>query len=333
MKVGHTIAIILTVFVVANVVGYRPYRAYHRGRRTAEDEQRRHEFLEALHQAPPIVVVGNSIADAALDEGLLAGLTGSDATCIHKGAALSAWVYMAVKNLVIPHDPKARLLVYVFTDNELTRPSGNTGGHSTPLLADVAEEHEPLVERLAFLGGLGGTAYYLHRYVPLMRSRGPAQQALALGIKTVVVGPLTGRDLPAMERSVAYAFSAEKMSPAQSTLRQREAESRMALHQEGFRGLVDASFVPPLIEICRRHGIRLVFLRQPTRRQVRRRVTATTRYDREQSAYFDERGIPFLDYLGSEELGLEDFHDYAHLNARGRERLTRHVAQRLQELL
>ncbi|MCA9269588.1 MAG: hypothetical protein KDA41_14000, partial [Planctomycetales bacterium] len=101
---------------------------------------------------PTLVLVGNSLLRAAVDDGEFSQLSGVSTLAATSDGSSSLWWYLYVKNVVASARHKPRYLAIMFRDTYLTEPAFRVDGNYQKPIRRMMTSDEPLVQRLSYGG-------------------------------------------------------------------------------------------------------------------------------------------------------------------------------------
>jgi hypothetical protein len=283
-----------------------------------------------------VVLLGNSMLIEGVEPQLFCQLTGASTTKFCLGGTASAWWYLVLKNVIAkaPHKPK--VVVVFFRDHFLTDPSCRVSGKYMPDINEMVDGSEPLLDRLAYLGNMDRSSYWLLQNSSLMRQHDRICSEVAPFIKRKLVGPLVGRSVDEIENSLEKVFADKNLDQRLLTSRQLALESTKDDTKYNFSEQLGGSFLPHMIDIAEDAGIQLVFVRVKRRRDLEpnKEPQELTQYMKQLGSYLEKHNVPLLDFTNDDRLKLEHYAAGDHLNrGKGRELFTRMVAQRMMPIL
>lgn len=265
----------------------------------------------ALRRAnPAIVVIGDSMAGTRVDHRHLSRITGRLTAPIYEPASASAYWYLAFKNWVVAPGVRPRVVIFYFRDWMLTDPMFRLNPQHLdrvaldrePELNEIVAKHAqgPFFRVHAWLRGL----YQYDRtraWIEPLIERAPLPLAASR--------PRARRQL--LDRMNKEVFTLE-------TLRAMAAADIGAadLEKLDFEANLPRSVLPKILELGRRAGTRLAFIRVQRRPEGDRPPAQSPEllaYTRQLKAYLEANGAYFHDEWGDPELPLSIYRDGDHI--------------------
>lgn len=293
---------------------------------------------------PEVVVVGNSVAAAAIDiERLGEALDRRTLGMIIHGSASAIW-YLILKNEILPRDTRPDTVVLMFRDVYLTEPDYRIRGPYANTVDWLAGPEEPLLDRLAYFRESGALSVAARRHWSLWRGRDDLRSETEALAKAHVAPWLAGATPEELKEAVGRVFAEERKRPDAISRLQLETDTKIDPEHFRFGPQLRRSFLPELIRLAKDAGIQLIVVRAPNRRTAEAAAGdlelpewATVdlpRYMTELREYLDEQGVPLLDFDGDPRIPFEWFAAGDHLNPDpGMVRFTGFLAERLRPLM
>ncbi len=218
---------------------------------------------ELAKEKPEIVLLGDSMLETRIDEGVLRRIAGIKFEKMpYPGSGSASW-WLVLKNYIAPQSDPPRTIVIFFRNMQLTLASYHTKGRFRPRLEALMSDHgEPYLEGILRSSGreeTGGLLSLGQRLYPLQKHQPEWQEkiyARALILSTV-----------ADERAVVRK-QADRLF---STRGLRADAGAYAEGDDNMTGLAPAghdlptrlpgSFLPALLDLARQKNIQLVFFR------------------------------------------------------------------------
>ncbi len=301
-------------------------------RDTAVDE----ELLSSVaDKRPDIYLLGNSMVAEGIDEELFNSLVPGETykLGIH-GSASAVW-YLVLKNVICTAEHHPRTVVFFFRDIFLTYPNYRVDGKYRSKVDRYAGSGEELLDRLAYLEGMGYVEYYSELFLPLFSERTKLKDEIIGTAKYGVPFRLAGYDSSAVDRAIDEIFADDNMNQKLLTIAQLAAEDvSKKVNRFDFNSIVESSFLPAMLEMLEKQNIELVMARIKRRRDLEPggRSEILRIYAKDLDAYLASRGVTIWDYTDEEVLVPEYYGEGDHLNEKGREVFTRLVAKDLLDL-
>lgn len=286
------------------------------------------EWREAIEEKQPeMVLIGNSMLRAGVDEDALSQATGWSVEKSYSNGSASAWWYLYVKNVLGKTQHCPRVAVIFFRDHFLTDPDFRIDGPYAEPIRTISESDEPVLKTV-----LGPHLSFWDSpltWLPQAAKRywdGRAMKASAR-----VMGVSRGFQ----QRSMAAVFDEERMIPELITQQQLASEQCSEGERCDFAARVEASFLPLILEELDSRGIRPVFVRIKRRRDVdpEREPAALKPYLLELQAYLEARGARLYDFSHEDSILEEHYGPGDHLNPTGQALFTALLADTLQPAL
>ncbi|MED5330596.1 MAG: hypothetical protein VX916_04830 [Planctomycetota bacterium] len=318
-----------------------------------EDEALRDSLLA---EQPKIVLLGNSMLYDAVNIDLLqqllddaAGEEGVEPVKVLKhsrAGTYTAYWYLVLKNYVIRYGPP-RLVVIPFRDPLLTLPAFRTAGPYAEILAKVSDVNEATYDRILAQSTrgevFGDRVISLFRTeVPSFRERDRLQENLFSNLTSTPADWFSGlppyreavssvlpvrafdEDLPTNEKGRLDVLALQDLAET--------PESQVLTTEDYFHldRMVDHSFLPEMVRLCKDHGIQLAFLRMwrgPKDWSDGLPEGLLESYSQDMNVWLADQGVTLLDPGDDPGISEEDFLSTDHLGFEGREYVTQRLAQ------
>ncbi len=288
---------------------------------------------EQLRRDPPeIVVLGNSMAGYGFDDQLFENLAQQKTRLLWRKGVGSAWFYLALKNLVLA-ESKPRMVIIVFRDNKLTRPDANVwGGFKNDLDALVGQD-TALVDQLSYFNHKNAE-YYLANYLPIYAERNLWSDKIKFAVEQQVSEGILGIDSSELISSLNRLFTFNGIKYRELGNLGYYQSTRLEPEELRFDHNLQDSYLPHLLELCRRHGIDLVTVRIQRLVDIEglRDTAELDRYIDDLADYARQQDFALIDSTGKDWLERSHYYTNDHLNAAGKQRFTeviyREIAQR-----
>lgn len=295
-----------------------PYRKNAEGVREAS-------FAERLaSQKPEVVILGSSVTACAIDPTLLQAQSGREVMDMTIGGGMSASWYLLFKNVVAKGTPKPKLVVIGFRDVYLTAPDFRVEGRYKAMLDRYVDGPEPSLDRRAYLAKLSMSEYLLRRHWAPFQRRDDIRDRAEDFAKAGLPSALLGRSPDQLRESVERVFAEEnKIHPEVNSAEGQALSSDLDRHFD-FDVCLPKSFLPEIIQIAKKSGIQLAFVRMRPRRNAEtpeRRATVPSffrellpEYERKLDDYLEQEGVMLFDFAKDERILLEWYARDDHLD-------------------
>jgi len=271
--------------------------------------ERQAEIAEA---APDLILLGNSMLGEAVDDQMLGAQTGLSIYKWASGGSMSAYWYIATKNVIAagPHRP-SWLLIF-FRDTFLTDPEKRVDGIYRQGIEQWTRESEPLLEEIAYKSTTSQWSRRVEKAWPLLRNRTMLNRRIENTLNDLTAVAL-GVPTERLEAAAADVFAASNMIPEKITGAQLAAEQTT---DRPFDELVEESFLPHIIRIAEAADIRLCFVRVKRRRVAEGEPEPedVVSYVADLRDYLGSRDIPFIDFTHDPRLTIDHFAEGDHLD-------------------
>ncbi len=288
-------------------------------------------------EAPEVVVVGNSLVGRGIDPAIMGAGLGDSKVRVSRvyepGTRPANW-YLFLANRLYANGHQPHAVVVLMAPQTLFDPELSSE-LAQKSFANHAGETEPVVNLKVF--GREAPNPWLQR---LRDQRGRFQDWWAVSLRNSSVGLFHGDpEQPLLARGEAVA------APALHAVFEADGAVDMALHQrvipvvehadeavvEADGSVVDASFVPDLLDLAEQHGSKVVFVWAPMLPETEAKVAVDPLVQAELVRLLNERGAAYVDMSG---LGYprQLFEDYAHLGPAGKKRFSAELAAALKDL-
>jgi len=307
----------------------------------AVEEQVRSFDRRIEARRPELLMLGNSVMEAAIDPAKLEELTGMRCLdlVIH-GSASAIW-YAGIKHLLQVREGRPRYLVLLFRDIILTYPTYRTDSRYHPWL-HVLAPGDRLLDELVFDPPIDLVTDLMRDHWALYRERRELRDGVEHLARERLLDALFELDAAQIDDAVSATFDPKNL--VQELATQEEEDAAIAdphLPFFDFDANVERSFLPAMIEMTRGAGVGLVLVRMRTRRDLppdeapavpEHFRTLLPTYVERLASYLEARGVAFVDMADEEEIRLEHFAVGDHLTAEaGQPLFTRLLAKRLGE--
>jgi len=314
------VACALLVIAIANFIFWSPNGVLIEHKPQHENKVRIRWFERKLVTVrPKIVFLGNSIMYESVDEREFLRLTATQTIKIWDGGAASAWWYLALKNVILKAYYKPQMVMLFFRDHFLTDPTYRAIGKHKQNIDALAEQNEPVLDRLAYLGQMNAVAYFLFRYCPLYRQRDNIKNQLEKTVKDKVVSSLCGLEQGIPDQAIERLFDEKNLNTELLTIRQLAAESAGSNKLYNFQQELERSFLPYMIDMAKENNIQLVFVRMKRRRDVKPggQPKALQKYIKNLEDYLTKNRVLFIDFTDDKRIKIEHYGAGDHLSRSG----------------
>lgn len=281
-------------------------------------------WRDSLEQTKPdVVLIGNSMLRAGVDEARLSELTQANTLKSFSNGSASAWWYLYVKNVLGPSQHKPKVAVIFFRDHYLTDPSFRTDGPYAEAIRTISNADEPVLrERIASPLTLWDSPL---TWVPDRVKRYWDQRAMKAAAR------LLGISRSQQQRSMAATFDEERMIPEMLGATQLSSETCENMKDCDFRARVQASFLPLILQELQAMEIRPVFVRMKRRRDVTPTAEppALKTYIAELRDYLELHEARLLDFTHLDQIAEAHYGPGDHLNPIGQQLFTEQLGKEL----
>ena len=290
-----------------------------------------------------IVVVGNSIVGHGVCDRTLTELIDVPVYRLWRNSMRSAWWYLALKNVIAQIEPGPEIVVICFRDTVLTDPTRAVTGKHKAGIGQLATDHEPLLDRLAYFTDHHHVDLFFQRHWTLFQHRDRLQQLVELKVHKHVARRLFDEDWDEdeVEEAIERVLADEHMDEELITAAQAAAEQQQDEAVYDFHARLQESFLPHIIDQAQRNGIKLIFariktLRDAARDEARERgepapppCPKLASYIRHLRHYLAAHDMPMLDFTTTPHIKRRHFREHDHLCGNGRQIFTRLLADAL----
>lgn len=282
--------------------------------------------LQALEaKSPKLVLLGNSMLRAGVDEERLSEHLGCTAFKAYCNGSASAWWYLYVKNVIGKMEQPPRALVLLFRDHFLTDPSFRTTGPYAMPIRTLSEPSEPLLT--ALLGQEFG-------YSPLVWASQEAKERWETRIMKTTA-KLARVPKATQYKAVAAVFDEKRMQAELLTQQQLSSESTRGLAVYDFDSQVSSSFLPHLLAELKKLEIHAIFVRVKRRRELSpdSKSLELQGYMQALTNYLSQEGAYLIDFSDEICIGEEHYGPGDHLNEEGQRLFTTLLAEKLDSVV
>jgi hypothetical protein len=282
--------------------------------------------------SPEVVLLGNSLLKAGVDERLLATFIGKKTLKAYSDGASSAYWYLYVKNVLMASEHPPEYLAIFFRDSYLTDPSFRTKGKFQTKIRMISSPDEPLVLSKSYPEQ--GEKKFSSIWETLSWVQSEARdrfetRTLKTACDICRVNKEVGRQ--AMRNS----FDDSKINTAVKTEEQLASE---VLTEESLLNSelqIEKSYLPEIISLLKEKDIKLICVRLRRRGHVDGSgvTDKLQEYIKDLDHYVRNSGNIFLDCSEDQAIGFEHFGAGDHLNATGKAYFTQKLAEDLAPLI
>ena len=317
----HLLRCVLSVLFAAGVVGGLTLLAGTPSKNLIEHNPNLNAHYPMLMEKakPEIVLLGNSMLGESVDERLFMQQTGLHTLKLWKGGWASATWYLAIKNVIIPADPKPQAVVIFFRDHSLTDPGYRVRDRYKEDIDKLSGTDEPLLERLAYLNAMNPLTYWLNQNWSLIRKREDVKGGLESNVKSWVGSVYGHENGDSVNQSIEQIFGTENLLAGELGKAQLKSEAVSNKDLYDFEKSLPVSFLPTMVQLARDNDVKLVFVRVKRRREAKGVSTPAglDSYIRDMGEWLEQQQVPFIDFSGEARLKLEHYADGDHLNQDG----------------
>lgn len=284
-------------------------------------------------QQPDVVLLGDSILTKDVDAAIFQKQTGLSTYKLDIPGSSSALWYLIVKSNIVPAQYAPRSVVVLFRDTLLTSPAFRTTGPYFGLIDKFAGPKDTLLLERAYLSQLSPLQTALETYLPLYTYRGEVRESIDAGLRHGVPEWL-GCDRDCADGAVQAALDNVRPEELAASIIQAE----QVLYTPGqldFPAQVEGSFLPEIIRLAQQRGIRLIFVRAPTRifPNENEEPGGLKTYMADLKAYLEAKHIPLVDLAWASAVEDEYFSDPHHMTPQGKTVFTGILVDALQNHL
>jgi hypothetical protein len=279
----------------------------------------REEIAKIQGTRPDLICVGNSYLTAAVSPQELSRLTGLRVSLLWRPGAESACYYLFIKNVIGAASHKPRFVLIYFRDNFLTVPTfGIDGNNRATKILPFSGPEEPLLEKLAYREKRGLLLYGLERLWPAFRLREKVQSDVLRRVEAFFPRLLFGPKSRTPTRVFRQVFTENALNQDLVGERQLKEENLSGLPRDSleFSKWVDRSFLPPIIQITREKGIRLILVRMKRRSQAMGRPESEPlrTYIHDLREYLARERVAFIDFSYDPRIRIEHYAGGDHIS-------------------
>lgn len=277
--------------------------------------------IEKIEKArPDLICVGSSYLAAAVSPQELSRLTGLRVYLLWRPGAQSACYYLFMKNVIgaAPHKP--RFVLIYFQDNFLTVPTyAIDGNNRASKIIPFSQPAEPLLEKLAYREKRGLVLYGLERLWPAFRLREEVRSNVQRQVETFFLRFLSGPESRTPTKVLNHVFSENALNRKLVGERQLIEEDLSIQSRDSlqFSKWIDRSFLPPIIQIAREKGIRLILVRMKRRREAMGGTESESllAYVNDLREYLAREQVTFIDFSHDPRIRIEHYGGGDHISS------------------
>jgi len=277
--------------------------------------------IEKIEKArPDLICVGSSYLAAAVSPQELSRLTGLRVYLLWRPGAQSACYYLFMKNVIgaAPHNP--RFVLIYFQDNFLTLPTyAIDGNNRASKIIPFSQPAEQLLEKLAYREKRGLLLYGLERLWPAFRLREEVRSNVQRQVETFFLRFLSGPESRTPTKVLNHVFSENALNQKLVGERQLMEEDLSIQSRDSlqFSKWIDRSFLPPIIQIAREKGIRLILVRMKRRREAMGGTESESllAYVNDLREYLAREQVTFIDFSHDPRIRIEHYGGGDHISS------------------
>ncbi len=323
MRTAIHLTLLLAPAIIFNVMYWDPAPSHFRRSPFRASESPRLRLRRVMKaREPELVILGSSIVQYNIDNAVLSDGLGFPTAKVAQAAIGPAWIFLAFKNVVLRAQKKPRIAVVAFRGDLFMRSTYRTRGRRKKYLDDLAVGRELEVVRRVYESDGDDLSFFLSQNSRLFREREQWRRDLVRRVQSA----FTGRSADEILQAGKEVFSDERRSSKVVAQRMGRQEKKGTGEEKRWRAnkrlpareRIQRSFIPPMIKLAGKHGIRLIFLRMKEERHTLgdRRGDA---FVEELKSYLEERGISLADCSRDPRLQKKHFTVSDHVR-RGRSR-------------
>jgi hypothetical protein len=280
----------------------------------------RQEIAKIQRNRPDLICVGSSYLAAAVSPQELSRLTGLRVYLLWRPGGQSACYYLIIKNVIGAASYKPRFVLIYFQDNFLTVPTfGIDGNNRATKILPFSGPEEPLLEKLAYREKRGLLLYGLERLWPAFRMREKVRSDVLGRVEAFFPRLLFGPEAKTPTRVFRRVFTENALNQDLVGKRQLMEENLSGLPRDSleFSKWVDRSFLPPIIQITREKGIKLILVRMKRRSQAMSRPESEPlrTYIHDLREYLAREQVTFIDFSHDPRIRIEHYRGGDHLSS------------------
>jgi len=277
--------------------------------------------IEKIEKArPDLICVGSSYLAAAVSPQELSRLTGLRVYLLWRPGAQSACYYLFMKNVIGAAPYKLRFVLIYFQDNFLTVPTyAIDGNNRASKIIPFSQPAEPLLEKLAYREKRGLLLYGLERLWPAFRLHEEVRSNVQRQVETFFLRFLSGPESRTPTKVLNHVFSENALNRKLVGERQLMEEDLSIQSRDSlqFSKWIDRSFLPPIIQIAREKGIRLILVRMKRRREAMGGTESESllAYVNDLREYLAREQVTFIDFSHDPRIRIEHYGGGDHISS------------------
>lgn len=274
-----------------------------------QGEQILHYQDELITKQTQLLIIGNSITKAGLDEESIEKAVNLRCTKIVSNGSASAWWFLFIKNVLEPIEPAPKILVIGFRDAFLTHPSFRTDAQYLPAIRSLFSDNEAIYQKKV---GNQNAKQGLFDWI-----RGESKYRFDRKIRRIYEKYFGFKrdSLPGMLDQVLLQ---DEKAQTQKQLTQENVTNPKLLN---FSENIESSFLPDMLNIIEKKDMQVIFLRMP-RRSILDKKNDTPElqvYINELAEYLEKKPKTyFIDLSREPDLSDSSFGPGDHLNEEGK---------------
>jgi hypothetical protein len=276
-------------------------------------------YLREIEQRKPrVVFLGDSILTKGLGEAAFELQTGVPTYKLDIPGSSSALWYLVIKSNIVPSDPAPRQLIVLFRDTMLTAPTFRVTGPYFGLIDKFAGRNEENLVEKAYLVQLSRLQAAAEMYFPLYTYRAEIRESLDSGLRHAIPA-LLDCDSACADDALQHGLGDVQPDVFAASIIRAEQALYLPEHLD-FSLQVESSFLPEMIRLTQERGIRLIFVRAPTRifPSAADEPEGLKTYITDLTSYLAERDVPLLDLAWVDRIKTEHFSDPHHMTVEGK---------------
>jgi hypothetical protein len=294
-------------------------------------------YLKDMNELQPdLVLLGDSTLRWGIDGTRITEATGLKVEKIGIQGSASALWYLLIKNSIVQADHKPQAVVIFFRDTMLTDPGYRVTGEYFYKIDEYGTDGDENLIKKAFVLPRNWLDRLLLKYLPVYAERFSIQDWINQWMQPVFAEAINNCDYSCTEYAKAEAFAFGRLNPQVYYRDVDTAEAQLyTIDKMLFDRQYKRSFLPDIIRLCKRNGVKLILVGLQTSRyqSARDEPIMLQYYFSRLEKTLKDSGVDYIKWNYDNGITGVDYRDSIHLNESGREKFTQIFISEIEKVL